>query len=295
MEPCPGSGGTRADRGPATRGAPPPLQADRRRGSGPAAATGSARRRQPHRAEPAAGSGSEGMRLRLARAALGLYPLAWRRRYGKELVGLIEETPPSLRGSLDLLRGAADAHLHPAGLQATAADRMRNTVAATLCCWIAFVLAGCGFAKLTEDCLAAPVTRTRCSPMPASRSPPWLFFQPSQWRWVARRWISLVLGRHGGTGGRGCCVRCSRRSSRCWGVRAGDCRGRLACQRTCPGTLGPAVSSFCSGPGSGLLRRRDRLRLSSRMALLCSHPSPRRSPGVGVRVRRRWSAPRWRR
>ncbi len=91
------------------------------------------------------------MRSRIGRAALALYPLAWRRRYGEELAGLVEESPPSLAGIADLLRGAVDAHLHPGGLQAPAAERMRNTVAATFCCWIVFVVAGAGFAKLTED------------------------------------------------------------------------------------------------------------------------------------------------
>ncbi len=91
------------------------------------------------------------MRLRVARLALALYPQAWRERYGEELAALVEERPPSLRATLDLLRGAADAHLHPGGLQVSGLDRMRNTVAAVLCCWIAVVVAGTGFAKLTED------------------------------------------------------------------------------------------------------------------------------------------------
>ena len=49
-----------------------------------------------------------------AAVLLKLYPAAWRRRYGQELEDLLElqKLTPSL--ALDLLRGAADAHLHPA-------------------------------------------------------------------------------------------------------------------------------------------------------------------------------------
>jgi hypothetical protein len=91
------------------------------------------------------------MRQRLARIAIGLYPQAWRERYGAEVAVLLEDSPPGPHELADLLRGAADAHLHPGGLQVSRLDRMRNTVGAVLCCWIAFVLAGAGFAKLTED------------------------------------------------------------------------------------------------------------------------------------------------
>lgn len=45
---------------------------------------------------------------------LGLYPRAWRERYGDELEALLEEERLGLRTRLDLLRGALDAHLHPA-------------------------------------------------------------------------------------------------------------------------------------------------------------------------------------
>lgn len=42
-----------------------------------------------------------------------LYPRPWRDRYEAEMVDLLEQQPTSFRSSLDLLRGAADAHLHP--------------------------------------------------------------------------------------------------------------------------------------------------------------------------------------
>ena len=44
---------------------------------------------------------------------VGLYPRAWRERYGDELEAVLESNPPGLRSRLDLLRGALDAHLHP--------------------------------------------------------------------------------------------------------------------------------------------------------------------------------------
>lgn len=45
---------------------------------------------------------------------IALYPRAWRARYGDELEALLEATHVGVRDRLDLLRGALDAHLHPA-------------------------------------------------------------------------------------------------------------------------------------------------------------------------------------
>lgn len=44
---------------------------------------------------------------------VGLFPRAWRDRYGDELEAILDEDPPGLRARLDLIRGALDAHLHP--------------------------------------------------------------------------------------------------------------------------------------------------------------------------------------
>jgi hypothetical protein len=44
---------------------------------------------------------------------LWLYPEPWRRRYRLEMEALLEQTPATPRGLLDLLRGAVDAWLHP--------------------------------------------------------------------------------------------------------------------------------------------------------------------------------------
>ena len=64
----------------------------------------------------------------LARQTLRLYPLAHQRRYGDELRALLEDQPPHAGAVLDLLRGAARAHLRPADAPAgvvDATDRMR--------------------------------------------------------------------------------------------------------------------------------------------------------------------------
>lgn len=42
-----------------------------------------------------------------------LYPGAWRARYGEELEDLVAARPLGLGGSIDLVRGALDAHRHP--------------------------------------------------------------------------------------------------------------------------------------------------------------------------------------
>jgi hypothetical protein len=44
---------------------------------------------------------------------VGLYPRAWRERYGDELQAVLELERVGVRTRLDLLRGALDAHLHP--------------------------------------------------------------------------------------------------------------------------------------------------------------------------------------
>lgn len=45
---------------------------------------------------------------------IALYPRAWRERYGDELRAILETERPGLRARLDIVRGALDAHLHPA-------------------------------------------------------------------------------------------------------------------------------------------------------------------------------------
>ncbi len=94
------------------------------------------------------------MSARLARLALALYPLAYRRRYGEEMAALVEDSGASPRAVADLLRGAARAHLRPepavAG-EVCRADRLRLGASAVLLCWVLFTAAIFGLAKTTEE------------------------------------------------------------------------------------------------------------------------------------------------
>jgi hypothetical protein len=94
------------------------------------------------------------MTRRLATLTLNLYPLAFRRRYGREMRALIEESPARFTTLLDLLRGALGAHLRPpGGLDSfvDASDRLRASASGVLACWVIFAVAGLGFYKTTED------------------------------------------------------------------------------------------------------------------------------------------------
>ncbi len=85
---------------------------------------------------------------------VALYPEAWRKRYRTEILALIEDDPPRARGLVSLVLGAADAHLRPQpAWNATASPlaRMRLSVGAVFCCWIALSVAGFGFQKETEE------------------------------------------------------------------------------------------------------------------------------------------------
>lgn len=86
----------------------------------------------------------------MRRHLISLYPEAWRDRYGDEMRALLQDSPLTLRGTLDLLRGALLAHLRPLPGSA-AAVRARTTVAQVLGCFIVFCAFGAGFAKTTEN------------------------------------------------------------------------------------------------------------------------------------------------
>lgn len=94
------------------------------------------------------------MSTRLARLALSLYPLAFRRRYGEEMQALLSDCPPGPRGLLDLLRGALAAHLRPAPGLSEGVDvdtRLRLGLAGTLACWVLFAAVGFAFYNTSED------------------------------------------------------------------------------------------------------------------------------------------------
>lgn len=88
---------------------------------------------------------------RLGLGLLVLFPQAGRQRYETEMRELLAQQTIRPRTLADLVRAVVDAHLHPNGLIPTSVERMRNTVGTALCCWIAFVVCGSAFAKLTED------------------------------------------------------------------------------------------------------------------------------------------------
>jgi hypothetical protein len=91
---------------------------------------------------------------KLARLTLRLYPLAFQRRYGEEMRALLEQSPPGVRGVLNLIRGALVAHLRPpqaAAAYVDPADRVRASAGGVLLCWVVFAAAGFGFYKTTED------------------------------------------------------------------------------------------------------------------------------------------------
>jgi hypothetical protein len=102
---------------------------------------------------------------RLARLALGLYPLAYRRRYGEEMAALVEDQGASPRAVADLARGALGAHLHPERALAGSvdrADRFRLGLSAVLLSWLLVAAAIFGFAKTTEG----PAFRTAAAAHP---------------------------------------------------------------------------------------------------------------------------------
>jgi hypothetical protein len=86
----------------------------------------------------------------LARRALALYPLAYRRRYGDEMAALVEEGGASPSVALDLAKGAVRAH------------RLRLLAATALVCWLLFAAAIFAFAKTTEE----PIFRAAASAHP---------------------------------------------------------------------------------------------------------------------------------
>ncbi len=60
---------------------------------------------------------------------LRLYPRAWRARYGAELDELVAHRPLGISGSIDLFRGALDAHRHPELVDPAAVDRAAGLAA----------------------------------------------------------------------------------------------------------------------------------------------------------------------
>jgi hypothetical protein len=74
---------------------------------------------------------------------LGLYPRAWRDRYGLEFQALMEARAPSLRDRIDIVLGAADARLHPQ-VRAAPDERWQPSKGARLT-GVSVILAGLGW------------------------------------------------------------------------------------------------------------------------------------------------------
>ena len=84
---------------------------------------------------------------------LRCYPLAWRDRYEAEMTELLEHHEATFSTWFDLIRGALDARLDPAfaGQLGTKMTRLRRSEIIVFCSFVAYVLAGIGFQKMTED------------------------------------------------------------------------------------------------------------------------------------------------
>ena len=84
---------------------------------------------------------------------LRYYPPAWRERYEDEVMDVLSQHRVSFSTWFDLARGAVDAHLDPsfAGKMSPSARQLRRSEIIVFCSFIAFVVAGIGFQKMTED------------------------------------------------------------------------------------------------------------------------------------------------
>ena len=84
---------------------------------------------------------------------LRLYPTAWRDRYADEFAALLDDCPPSPALIFDVLLGGLDARLRCSALTGKVLDmaaRLRSTAIAVFCAYIAFVVAGIGYQKMSE-------------------------------------------------------------------------------------------------------------------------------------------------
>lgn len=97
------------------------------------------------------------------------YPASWRRRYGEELVALLEDTYGTrsvpLRCRLSMLRAGSVERLRASGLLGSSTppcDGVRAGSLLVLWAWAVFTVAGAGFANLAENWVTAlPAGRSR--------------------------------------------------------------------------------------------------------------------------------------
>lgn len=87
---------------------------------------------------------------RLARAALLLYPRAWRTRYGEEVGALLDDTGGGLRSVLSLAWHAVPAWIWPPEHLHDRDGRMRASLGTVLAAWSALVGVSLVFVQLTQ-------------------------------------------------------------------------------------------------------------------------------------------------
>ncbi len=91
---------------------------------------------------------------RLAAAVVRMYPRAWRRRYGVELLDLLAARPPGPRELGDLLLGALSAYCcidETCGRWTAMTSVLRAVAVRTFVAWVGFCLVVVGLVKATED------------------------------------------------------------------------------------------------------------------------------------------------
>jgi len=89
-------------------------------------------------------------RMLLARAALALYPPAWRARYGDEILALLEESGGGPRAVASLAWRAVPAWVWPPAHLYDRPARMRGSLATVLLAWSMLAGLGLVFAQLTQ-------------------------------------------------------------------------------------------------------------------------------------------------
>ena len=86
----------------------------------------------------------------LARVALGLYPPAWRARYGDEVRALLEDSGAGLRAAVSLAWHAVPAWVWPAGQLHDRPGRMRASLATAGMAWALLAGLAAVFVQLTQ-------------------------------------------------------------------------------------------------------------------------------------------------
>jgi hypothetical protein len=89
-------------------------------------------------------------KVRLARAALLLYPRAWRARYGEEVAALLEDTGGGLRAVVALAWHAVPAWVFPAEHLHDRDGQVRASLGTVLLAWSALVGISLVFVQLTQ-------------------------------------------------------------------------------------------------------------------------------------------------